>query len=153
MQRTLMWLFFASSPWKLVTNYVLKLMGLNFYDYDGFQPKITHPKHFSINKLIFFFSCNWNFFSLLMNTSKNQWRSTGGKRGEEYQNVLFNFFLHPLKIPITRETDTQKKLSNLAKMVKHQTFLSFKNWNLANLLSQIFFCFSFWWEEVWEDWP
>ena len=39
--------FFASSPWKLVTNYVLEWMGLNFYDYDGLQPKITPPKHFS----------------------------------------------------------------------------------------------------------
>ena len=31
---------FASSPWKLVTNYVLEWMGLNFYYYDGLQPKI-----------------------------------------------------------------------------------------------------------------
>ena len=37
---------FASSPWKLVTNFVLEWMGLNFYDYDGLQPKITTPKHF-----------------------------------------------------------------------------------------------------------
>ena len=40
-------LVFASSPWKLVTNYILEWMGLNFYDYDGLQPKITPPKHFS----------------------------------------------------------------------------------------------------------
>ena len=40
-------LFFASSPWKLVTNYVLEWMGLNFYDYDGLQPKTTPPKHIS----------------------------------------------------------------------------------------------------------
>ena len=33
--------FFASSPWKLVTNYVLEWMGLNFYYYDGLQPKIS----------------------------------------------------------------------------------------------------------------
>ena len=33
---------FASSPWKLVTNYVLAWMGLNSYDYDGLQPKMTH---------------------------------------------------------------------------------------------------------------
>ena len=39
--------FFASSPWKLVTNYVLEWMGLKFYDYDGLQPKTTPPKHFS----------------------------------------------------------------------------------------------------------
>ena len=26
----------------------------------------------------FFFSSNWNFFSVLMDISKNQWRSTGG---------------------------------------------------------------------------
>ena len=32
--------FFASSPWKLVTNYVLEWMGLNFYYYDGLQPKM-----------------------------------------------------------------------------------------------------------------
>ena len=37
----------ASSPLKLVTNYVLEWMGFNFYDYDGLQPKITPPKHFS----------------------------------------------------------------------------------------------------------
>ena len=30
----------ASSPWKLVTNYVLEWMGLNFQYYDGLQPKI-----------------------------------------------------------------------------------------------------------------
>ena len=39
--------FFASSLWKLVTNYVLEWMGLNFYDYDGIQPKLSPPKHFS----------------------------------------------------------------------------------------------------------
>ena len=39
--------FFASSTRKLVKNYVLEWMGLNFYDYDGLQPKITPPKHFS----------------------------------------------------------------------------------------------------------
>ena len=32
--------FFASSPWKLVTNHVLEWMGLNFYYYDGLQPKM-----------------------------------------------------------------------------------------------------------------
>ena len=32
--------YFASSPWKLVTNYVLEWMGLNFYYYDGLQPKM-----------------------------------------------------------------------------------------------------------------
>ena len=37
----------ASSPWKLVTDYVLEWMGVNFYDYDNLQPKITPPKHFS----------------------------------------------------------------------------------------------------------
>ena len=36
---------FASSPGKLITNYVLEWMGLNFYDYDGLQPKMTHTKH------------------------------------------------------------------------------------------------------------
>ena len=33
--------FFASSPWKLVTNRVLEWMGLNFYHYDGLQPKMS----------------------------------------------------------------------------------------------------------------
>ena len=33
----------ASSPWKLVANYVLEWMGLNFDDYTGLQPKITPP--------------------------------------------------------------------------------------------------------------
>ena len=33
--------FFASFPWKLVTNYVLESMGLNFYYYDGLQPKMS----------------------------------------------------------------------------------------------------------------
>ena len=32
--------FFVSSPWKLVTNYVLEWMGLNFYYNDGLQPKM-----------------------------------------------------------------------------------------------------------------
>ena len=41
------WFFFASSTWKLVTNYVLEWMGLNFYDYDGIQPKLSPPKYFS----------------------------------------------------------------------------------------------------------
>ena len=31
---------FALSPWKLVTNYVLEWMGLNFQYCDGLQPKI-----------------------------------------------------------------------------------------------------------------
>ena len=30
----------TSSQWKLVTNYVLEWMGLNFYYYDGLQPKM-----------------------------------------------------------------------------------------------------------------
>ena len=39
--------FFASSPPNLVTNHVLEWLGLHFYDYDGLQPRITPPKHFS----------------------------------------------------------------------------------------------------------
>ena len=31
----------TSSQWKLVTNYVLEWMGLNFYYYDGLQPKMS----------------------------------------------------------------------------------------------------------------
>ena len=38
---------FASSPWKSVANYLLEWMGLNFYGYDGLQPKTTPPKHIS----------------------------------------------------------------------------------------------------------
>ena len=33
--------FFASSLWKLVTNYVLEWMGLNFCDYDGIHYSIV----------------------------------------------------------------------------------------------------------------
>ena len=33
-------IFFASSPWKLVPNYVLEWMGLNIQYYDGLQPKM-----------------------------------------------------------------------------------------------------------------
>ena len=39
-------IFFASSPWKSVKTYMVEWMGLNFDDYSGFQPKITHPKYF-----------------------------------------------------------------------------------------------------------
>ena len=28
-------------PMKIIKNYVLKWMGLNLYDYDGLQPKIS----------------------------------------------------------------------------------------------------------------
>ena len=38
-------IFFASSQWNSVTNHVLEWIGLNFYDYDGLQPKMTHTKH------------------------------------------------------------------------------------------------------------
>ena len=38
---------FDSSPWILATNCVLEWMGLKFYDYDGLQPNISPPKHFS----------------------------------------------------------------------------------------------------------
>ena len=39
-------IFFASSLWKLVKNYVIEWKGLNFYDYDGIQPKLSPPKTF-----------------------------------------------------------------------------------------------------------
>ena len=39
--------FFAWYLWKLATNYVLEWMGLKFYNYNGLQPKISHPKHYS----------------------------------------------------------------------------------------------------------
>ena len=35
----------ASSRWKLVTNYAFEWIWLNFYDFDGLQPKMTHTKH------------------------------------------------------------------------------------------------------------
>ena len=41
-------------------------------------------------KMIFFFSSNWNFFAVLMDISKNQWRSTGGKSD---QDNFTNFFM------------------------------------------------------------
>ena len=41
-----LWLIFMEikQKWKLVTNYVIEWMGLNFYDYGGLQPKMIHPK-------------------------------------------------------------------------------------------------------------
>ena len=45
--------FFAPSPWKFVTNYVLEWMGLNFHDYDGLQSKITPPKTFQPAEYIY----------------------------------------------------------------------------------------------------
>ena len=33
-------IFFASSPWKLVTNFVLELMGLNFHYCNGLEPEM-----------------------------------------------------------------------------------------------------------------
>ena len=39
-------IFFSSSPCKSVKVYRVEWMGLNFDNCDGFQPKITHPKHF-----------------------------------------------------------------------------------------------------------
>ena len=38
--------FFPSFPLKSDTNYLVEWMKLNFYDYRGFQLKITHSKHF-----------------------------------------------------------------------------------------------------------
>ena len=38
--------FFTSSPWKSVKGSWISRIGRNFDDYPGFQPKITHPKHF-----------------------------------------------------------------------------------------------------------
>ena len=35
--------FFASSPWKLVTIYIVEWIGLNFYDYRGWQQKWPNP--------------------------------------------------------------------------------------------------------------
>jgi hypothetical protein len=39
-------ILFALSPLKPGKNYGVEWMGLNFYEYCGFQPKITHLKHF-----------------------------------------------------------------------------------------------------------
>ena len=38
-------IFFALSPWKSVKVSCVARMGRNFYDYPGFHPKTTHPKH------------------------------------------------------------------------------------------------------------
>ena len=38
-------IFFVSSPWKLVTNYVLEWMGHDFQYYDGLQPKKKGGNH------------------------------------------------------------------------------------------------------------
>ena len=40
---------FASSPQKSVEIHWVEWMGLNFDDYPGFQPKMTHPKLFDPN--------------------------------------------------------------------------------------------------------
>ena len=51
----------ASSLWKLVTNYVFELMGLNFYYYDGLQPEMRegiineHIKRVKWKLIIIFF--------------------------------------------------------------------------------------------------
>ena len=39
-------IFFASSPWKSVKGSWRSRMGRNFDDYLGFQPKITHARHY-----------------------------------------------------------------------------------------------------------
>ena len=50
-------IFFASSPWKLVPNYVLEWMGLNIQYYDGLQPKIRagiineHERRYQVSSI------------------------------------------------------------------------------------------------------
>ena len=53
---------------------------------------VRTEKKFSINWLIFFFSSNWNFFTVLLDISKNQWRSTGGKALWSVHSLAY-FFL------------------------------------------------------------
>ena len=54
--------FFASSPWKLVTNHEFEWMGLNFNCYDGLQPKLRagiineHECTFNVNGILSYFS-------------------------------------------------------------------------------------------------
>ena len=60
---------FASSPWKLVTNYVLEWMGLNFQYYDGLQPKIRAGiinEHECTTLLMFQTVCNFDFATLFI---------------------------------------------------------------------------------------
>jgi hypothetical protein len=65
---------FASSPWKLVKDSWVARMGHNSDNYPGFQPKITHPKHFCPK-------CNtWMFPCLTKNTGFM-------KEGRAYENL------------------------------------------------------------------
>ena len=74
---------FASSPWKLVTNYVLEWMGLNFQYYDGLQPKIRAGiinEHECITSAsrwqVIFFSCTFScFFFIFLVWQKRKHRA------------------------------------------------------------------------------
>ena len=59
--------FFSIIPMKNVKVYWLARMGQNFDDYSNFQPKITHPKHFSRQcKSVTFLILFWNIFPIYM---------------------------------------------------------------------------------------
>ena len=56
--------FFASFVWKSANGSWISRMGQNFDDYPDFQPKITHPKHFSRH-------CIYKFFPVFFFKSNN----------------------------------------------------------------------------------
>ena len=64
-------IFFASFPWKSVTNYVLEWMGLNFYYYDGLQPKIslgTIKEHKNLDNWVL-----WTFWEFICHFRAFYW--------------------------------------------------------------------------------
>ena len=63
--------FFASSQWKSVTNYELKWMGLNFYDYDGLQFGALRLAWANWKNVKHQDNQYWRFTSFLINLPKN----------------------------------------------------------------------------------
>ena len=109
----------ASSSRKLGTNYGVEWMGLNFYDYCGLQPKITHHKHFwpqCRNKILF-----------LLNFSIMWW-----KEGRAYggNSIKIKYYFHTLgSMPL--------QISACATVLLPYSFF-FWNWWRFEIL-QIFF--------------
>ena len=57
--KTAILIFFAWSPWKSVTNYVIEWMGLNFDVFPGFQQIPCYAKYYVVQCIPFFFIfCN-----------------------------------------------------------------------------------------------
>ena len=97
--------FFFSSPWKSVTNFVFEWMGLNFYYYDGLQPKTSAGM---INE----HECMWIFnHSLYLQWAyckKSGWKSPWGVDEKGQWHHYFRDWYHVKVLP------TQlKSLSNL----------------------------------------